>query len=147
MFRSPSRALGPLFSIRLCGKSSEWLLHFYLIDLYALLAEKYYFTRHVVELFTFEDLEITVAFRSTWFHTNPNSNNYWNSSSFHFTRDKLHRYCKNMCWTPRFSLRWSMSDLFQRFDGLGKCSAFIFISNWASLYMQISRKPTLFVGV
>ena len=38
-----------------------------------------------------------------------------------------------------------MSDLFQRFNGFGKCSAFIFISNKDSFYMQISGKPALFV--
>ena len=38
-----------------------------------------------------------------------------------------------------------MSDLFQRFDGFGKCSTFIFISNKDSSYMQISGKPALFV--
>ena len=110
IFRSPSRALGPLCSICLCGKSGDWLLHFYLVDLEALLAEKYSFAQHVVELSTFEDLEVIVTFRSTWFHTNPNYNNYWNNSSFHFTRDKLNGYCKNLSWKPRFSFlsafRW-----------------------------------------
>ena len=38
-----------------------------------------------------------------------------------------------------------MSDLFQRFDGFGKCSAFIYISNQDSSYMQISGMSA-FVG-
>ena len=33
-----------------------------------------------------------------------------------------------------------MSDLLQRFDGFGKSSAFIYISNQDSSYMQISSK-------
>lgn len=40
-----------------------------------------------------------------------------------------------------------MSDLFQCFDGFGKCSAFIFISNQDSYYMQISSKSALLVVV
>lgn len=147
VFWSPSCALSPLCSIRLWGKSGNWLLHFYLVDKIRKKKEKYSFAQYVVKLFTFEDLKVTVMFHSTWFHMNPNYNNYWNNSSFHLTRFKLHRYCKNKGWTLGFSFRWSVSDLFQCFYGFGKCSMVIFISNKDSFYMQISSKPALFVGV
>ena len=87
--------------------------------------KKYSFARHVIELFTFEDFEVTITFRSTWFRMSPNSN-YWNKSSCHFTRDKPHGYCKNMRWTPRCSLRWSMSDFSVSMDleSVGRLSFF-----------------------
>ena len=76
VFWSPSCALSPLCSIRLWGKSGNWLLHFYLVDKIRKKKEKYSFAQYVVKLFTFEDLKVTVMFHSTWFHMNPNYNNY-----------------------------------------------------------------------
>ena len=149
----------------------RWLIDTFLFGWFiSVTSRKILFAQHVVKLFTFKDLEVTITFHSTWFHTNSNYNNYWNNSSLHawWTAQILQEFAlntaifleiKNVWYISAFWWIWKVQCFYlyfkpifilytniQQVSFVGSCLSIAVISDLQLLYEDLARTEIIMIS-